>query len=543
MLPEELTKLPMSLEKLFYDVQDRIITDVVRRIKKAGEITSTADYQLNRYQILGGTTEMIESEIKSLTNKTDAEMWELYDQVIEKDYTRNKELYEQINGSFLQYDDPENETMQSWVNGIVKQTQGEVQRISRSMGFLVTINGQQQYTALAKMYNKYVDAACLDVVTGAFDYNTVIKRTVKDLSRSGIKSIDYESGRWNRAPVAVRRAVLTGVNQVSAKINEKVAKDLGAKYFEVTAHSGARPSHAVWQGGVYTERELEQACGLGDVSGLCGANCRHAYYAFFPGISVRAYSDADLEKIRKDDAKLTEWQGKQYDGYGRTQKARAYETTMRAQRTEIKALKTAGADKIDQQAAQSRYLGTMDEYKSFCKKMGLKAQMERVYVDGLGRLVSGRRFVNTFYFSPEFEFKTYDDPARDVFGKAADSHPKLLKSIKKQLKSMGVVIIEEGSNMAYGTSTAGKPGNVRIDPNASISAWIHEFTHAKDDQKSGWSGSRILFDEKIHAEWERRAYDAEIDFALKYGYNKLANQLRWLKSEAIRSVYGKKLRK
>jgi hypothetical protein len=257
---------------------------------------------------------------------------------------------------------------------------------------------------------------------------------------------------------------LTGVNQVSAKINEKVAKDLGAKYFEVTAHSGARPSHAVWQGGVYTERELEQVCGLGDVSGLCGANCRHAYYAFFPGISVRAYSDADLEKIRKDDAKLTEWQGKQYDGYGRTQKARAYETTMRAQRTEIKALKTAEADKIDQQAAQSRYLGTMDEYKSFCKKMGLKAQMERVYIDGLGRLVSGKNANISFTSSQESNtIKSKDINIHKSLGAKAKNYEVLLPNGE-------TTKFTEGTRITCINVIAGKGRERKIDEIQSLLA-------------------------------------------------------------------------
>lgn len=390
MLPEEIAALPLSLEAMFYETQDRIMTDVARRIKKTGEITSTADYQLNRYKILGGTNEMIEREIQRLTEKTDAEVWELYDQVIEKDYTRNAELYEQINGQFFQYGDPETEELQSIVTGIVNQTRGEIRRISRSMGFMLTVNGKPTFTPLAEVYNKYLDAACMDVVTGAFDYNTVCKRVVKELSRSGIRTIDYESGWTNRAPVAVRRAVVTGVNQVSAKINEKVGRELGTDYYEVTAHAGARPSHAEWQGRVYQYKELEQICGLGTVTGLCGANCRHAYYAFIPGLSTRAYSDEYLKRLKEEDARTETWKGKEYNGYERTQKARAYETAMRAQRAEIKGLKEAGAAKEDIQAAQAKYLGTMDEYKRFCSKMGLKPQMERVYVDGLGRMAGGR---------------------------------------------------------------------------------------------------------------------------------------------------------
>lgn len=390
MQPSQLANLPQKLQSYFYNMQNRIIADVARRIQKAGEITSTADYQLNKYLIMGGTTEQIREEIKRLTSKTDAEIADIYNQVINSDYVRYKEIYEQINGNFPSIADPENETLNAWITGIMEQTRGQIQNISESLGFMVPAGNGLTFTPLTNIYQKYVDAACLDVVTGSFDYNTVLKRTVKELSRSGIRAVDYASGQVNRAPVAVRRAVLTGVNQVSAKINEKVAQDLGTEYFEVTAHAGARPSHAEWQGKVYKHSELVSVCGLGDVTGLCGANCRHAYYAFFPGISVRAYSDDDLQRIKDQDAKEETWLGKTYNGYERTQKARQYESTMRQQRSYIQALNEGGADPADIQAAQARYLNTMNEYKGFCAQMDMRPDMQRVYIDGLGRMSGGR---------------------------------------------------------------------------------------------------------------------------------------------------------
>ena len=101
MRPDELSNVSLEVEKLFYDLQNRIMSDVVRRIKKTGEITSTADYQLTRYAILGNSTEFIEDEIKRLTGMTDAELWSIYDEVINKDYTRNAALYEQVNRQFV----------------------------------------------------------------------------------------------------------------------------------------------------------------------------------------------------------------------------------------------------------------------------------------------------------------------------------------------------------------------------------------------------------------------------------------------------------
>lgn len=384
MQPNDLEKIPLQVEKMFLEMQDRVMKDVVRRIRKTGGITSTADYQIQKMIMFGNSTEFVESEIKRLLNATDPEVWEIYDTVIEQDYTRNKSIYEQINRHFTPYED--NKVMQSWVKAIGEQTKDELVNITQSLGFSLLYGNKRVFTPISEYYQKYLDRACLDVVTGAFDYNTVLRRVVKEMSASGIRTVSYASGYSNRIEVAARRAVLTGVHQLSAKINEQVAKDLGTDTYEVTAHFGARPSHQEWQGGVYTKQELESICGLGSGGGLCGWNCRHSYYAFIPGISVRAYTDEQLEEIKRIDSEVKEWKGKEYNGYTATQKQRQLETTMRAQRASVKQLKNGKADAEDIQIAQAKYVQSLHEYQAFSKKMGLSEQMERVYMDGLGRI-------------------------------------------------------------------------------------------------------------------------------------------------------------
>lgn len=387
MTPDQKGSLPLRLEKLFYEMQDRIFTDIVRRIKKTGEITSTADYQINKLLILGNSTEFIESEIKRLVGLTDPEIWELYDKVANWEYVRYADTYEQINGHFTPLED--NEQIQQWSQAVINQTQNEIRNITQSMGMTIEMGGKAVFTPLAEYYQTYLDRACMDVVTGAFDYNTVLRRVVKEMTSSGIRSVDYASGWNNRVPVAVRRAVMTGVSQLSAQINEMIAKDLRTDEYEVTWHSGHRPSHW-WGGRVYTYQELQTVCHLGEGDGLCGWNCRHSYLAFIPGVSVRAYTDQQLEELETQEQEVKTYQGKEYNKYQASQMQRKLETKMRAQRAKVKQLQQGGADPNDIMAAKARYLNTLHQYQGFSKKMEIPEQMERVYMDGLGRIASGK---------------------------------------------------------------------------------------------------------------------------------------------------------
>lgn len=426
MTPEQKGSLPLRVEKLFYELQDRIFTDIIRRIQKTGEITSTADYQINKLLVLGNSTEFIEQEMKRLTGKTDPEIWELYDKVSNWEYVRYEDAYQQINGTFIPLE--ENEDVQQWAQAVIAQTNDEIENITRSLGMTVDMgNGKRAFTPLAQYYQKYLDRACLDIVTGSFDYNTVLRRVVKELTASGLKTIDYASGYSCRATVAARRAILTGVSQLSARINEKIAKDLGTDTYEVTWHAGHRPSHW-WGGNVYTKQELQDICHLGNVDGLCGANCRHSYLAFIPGYSVRTYTDDQLREFEAKEQQTKVYNGKEYTPYQASQAQRQMETKMRAQREKIQLLKEGGADPDDVMLAKAKYQGMLDQYAVFSKKMGIPQQRERIYYDLRGRVATNTKRQNAKY-TPEMirnatrdsnQYERYKSVIGDSVGNLAD---------------------------------------------------------------------------------------------------------------------------
>ena len=389
-------QLSGQIEKHFSNLEMRIMEDIVRRIQKTGEITSTADWQITRLRILGYSSEDIEKMLKETLDKSYPEMFELYDKVIDWEYVRNKDIYEQINAGFIPYE--ENEELQNIVSGLIQQSNDELQNITKSLGFYLSYgSGEKVLTPLAEVYQKYLDAACMDIVSGAFDYNSVIRRVVTQLTNSGLRQIDYASGRANRIDVAARRAVMTGISQLSGKISEINAEKLGTDHFEVEWHEGARPTHAVWQGRVYSKEELTTVCGLGSVTGLLGANCYHMYHPFIPGISVRNWTDEWLEEQSRKENTPKTFGGKEYTLYEAKQRQRQMETCMRAQREKVQLLKAGGADPDDIMIARAKYQGQLNEYSRFCKKMKLTEERERIYYDMRGKIATNSKKQNAQY--------------------------------------------------------------------------------------------------------------------------------------------------
>ena len=382
-------KIASKIAARYADFEVRIMQDIVRRIKKTGEITSTADWQINRLKILGYSSEDIENALKDTLNTSYPEMFELYDKVINWEYVRNKDVYEQINAEYIPFE--ENEHLIQVTSAIKKQSLEDLENITRSLGFYLDYGGRKVLTPLSQVYSGYLDNACMDIVTGAFDYNTVLRRVVTQLTNSGLRQIEYSSGYANRIEVAARRAVMTGLTQLSGKIAEYNAEKLGTEFFEVEWHAGARPTHTIWQGRVWSQQQLYDVCGLGTVTGLCGANCYHTYFPFVPGVSVRTYMDEWLDEQNRKESEPTEFRGKEYTLYEAKQRQRQMETAMRAQREKVQLLQKGGADPQEVMLQKAKYQGQLNEYAVFSRKMGLKEERERIYIDGRGRVASTQR--------------------------------------------------------------------------------------------------------------------------------------------------------
>ena len=422
----DVQRMGLQAEKIWREAERRIMEDVIRRIKKAGEITSTADYQINRLIEMGKSREEVERIIKEALGATWPEMFEMYDKVAEWEYVRNREIYEQVNDDFLTPED--NKWLRQITEAARKQTKDTLVNMAQSYGFSVLMAGKRVFTPFAEYYQKYVDTAIQDVVTGGTDYNSAIRKVVTQMTNSGLRFVDYASGHTNRADVAARRAVLTGVNQITAQVSEHNAEKLDTEYFEVSWHPCARPDHQTWQGRVFSRKELGTVCGYGTVTGLCGANCRHTFHPFIPGVSERLYPDDWLEEQNKREAQTKEWNGKQLNAYEQTQQQRKMETAMRAQRQKIRLLQEAGADKDDIMLEKAKYQGQLNEYKQFSKKMGLVEQRERIYQDGLGKVATNTKQQNARY-TPEMirnakidsnQYKRYKEVLKEDAGSLAD---------------------------------------------------------------------------------------------------------------------------
>ncbi|MCI9025427.1 MAG: minor capsid protein [Dorea sp.] len=371
------------------DLEMRIMTDIVRSIRVNGFSTAKADGQIGRMVQLGESEENIKKWIREALEITDDELEKIFSDTVYEQYYGYKRVYDTFGVRQIPF--AGNIELQDLLAAVKAQTKSEFRNITDSMGFALRNPGTGNIynSPLTEFYRDTLDGAVMDIVSGAVSYDVAISRAINVMTNSGLRTIYYDTGHSNRVEVAARRAVMTGFRQVQGKINEQVARDLGTDYFEVSYHIGARPEHQVWQGRVYSYTQLQSICGLGSVTGLHGANCYHDYNAFIPGISVRNYTDQQLEEMLEKENTPKQYLGKEYTSYQALQKQRQMERNMRKTRQDIKLLQEGEANNRSVVSKKARYQLQMQQYKAFSNAMGLPEQMQRVYQDGLGKVGRG----------------------------------------------------------------------------------------------------------------------------------------------------------
>lgn len=399
--PSELEQVPIEIQRLMIELSMNIMSDVIDRISLINSISRTADYELYRLSQIGLHSETIRKAIQDTLKLADVEIDRIYTEVIQEGYAMDESLYNEVGKTFTSY--RENAPLQQLVEAVRKQTKQEMINITQTTGFAIEMGGKTVFTPMAEHFQRTLDNALMDITTGTFDYNKTVKKVINEMTKSGVRTVDYESGHSNRVEVAARRAVMTGVTQVTGQITEMNMDALGTDHVEVSWHSTARTgdgvnNHQGWQGRVYhwnrkgnrkAEEEYPdfiQSTGYGEIMGLCGVNCYHSYHPFIPGVSTRLYTDEHLEIMNANENALKEYMGKEYTSYEATQYQRKLETLMRKQRQDIKLLHEGDGSKDDIQAAQIKYRETMRQYREFSKTMKLPQQRERIYADGLGRV-------------------------------------------------------------------------------------------------------------------------------------------------------------
>ena len=369
--PDYLAHIPDVACALWQQVEEDILADIARRLAKMGEATDTALWQVKRLEQVRLFRSDVVRRLKKASGQSEALIRQLLQLACTQALQADDAAHEAAGQTVSAMND--SSALRNLLTAGAKQTNGTMANITATTANTAT--GQ---------FERALDRAWLQTTSGAFDYKTAVRRCVADLASTGLEAVRYPSGHVDTLEVAVRRAVVTGVNQSACRLQMERCKEVECDLVEVTAHVGARPSHAQWQGKIYSISGKHSKypplseTGYGTGAGLGGWNCRHNMFPFWEGISGPQYTPQRLAEL---DAKDIEYKGKQYSRYEINQMQRSRERRVRRWKRQYAMEEAAGLDST--QTAVWLKKARVD-LEHFTRDTGGRVDSARVGVHGFG---------------------------------------------------------------------------------------------------------------------------------------------------------------
>ena len=403
MLTEEQKQiLPERIAHRLEKINEEYLQMIGRRIKEIGTLSASDAHRLSQMREYGADVEKITQELAEISEKNIAEIYEIYDLVAQDNAEFSEQFFEAVGKEYIPYQN--NEALKRLVYALAKQTAETYMNLSQTTGFMIyDKNGKKVFTSLSETYQNVIDDAVMQVVTGARDYQSAMRSTLRNLADSGIrtkysplrgaagKTADYASGYSRRLDTAVRQNILWGVKQCNISVQEQLGKEFGADGYEIDYHANPRPSHAAMAGRQYVIGRGREINGqyyppFDSVSYLLSDyGCLHFKWSIICGVSAPAWSSRELEAMKARDRQTFTYAGKQYTGYEATQVQRKLETAARHAKDRQIIAKAAGDDEL-RRLEQQKINAITQQYKAFSEAAGLPTRMERMSVSGYRRV-------------------------------------------------------------------------------------------------------------------------------------------------------------
>ena len=363
--PEYLQSVPDAMVELYAQAEADILADMARRINGFDMFIPSAQYQMQMLEEMGALRSDIVRELSRLTGKSKKEITAIMREAGMETMASDEEIYKAAGLSSSPA--AASPAVQEVLAAGLKKTGGLFTNLTKTTANTAT-----------KQFERALDRAYMQISSGAIDPATAIKNAIKSLAKDGVGAITYPSGHVDSLEVAVRRAVITGVNQTCGKMQEARADELGCDLMELTAHAGARPSHAEWQGQIVSRSGRPGYLSLDDIgygtgAGFKGWNCSHDWRPYFEGMP-RTYSKELLDSY---ESKEYEYNGRKMTEYEALQQQRSIERQIRRWKRENVAMKAAGLDTTESAAKIAKWQGVQND---FISQTGLKRQAEREHI-------------------------------------------------------------------------------------------------------------------------------------------------------------------
>ena len=373
--PDQIAALGDAARKITDPVTEYLLQDITRRVAEAGQLTSTAQYEVWGLQNLGLSQKQIKKKLRQLLQVSQGEIHRILYQSAQSGYDLDVRRFPTV--AAIPF--AENLVLQQIVAAAAALAEEDFTNLTQTLGM---VDPYGNALPLRKAYRACTDFAFKQVVAGAASYTEAVRQATRNLAEKGVRVIDYESGVHTSLEAAVRRNILGGLGLMQEQVSQAVHDQLGCDGWEITAHANSAPDHEPIQGRQYPDREYKA---LNDSlrRRIGTLNCGHSAFPIILGVNRPQHTQKELEQFRADNEKGVTVEGRHYTSYQATQMQRKLERAIRAQKRRVMVDEATGdTEKLARD--QSKLTLLRQRYVQFSKDAGLRTQYERTEVAGFG---------------------------------------------------------------------------------------------------------------------------------------------------------------
>ncbi len=405
-------QVQLIIERLLQRVQksnELFLTNIGSNLKKLKKLKSSDAQKLIQILKYGGNYDDIVKKMAKYTDMNVKDIDKIFSSFAKKDLNFSKQFYEYRNIPFVEYE--KNMPLKRQTEELTNIVKNEMYNFTRTnvLGYTVKDKeGNEIFKGLRETYNDLLDEAFLNVGQGKETFDEALRRTLKSIGQSGLKTLDYESGRSIRLDSAITMHLRGRLTELHNENQKLIGEQFGANGVEISVHFNPAPDHEEAQGRQFRLDEYEklQKDGVAkDVNGkeidlhrtlkdgdsadtfrpIGEYNCYHYEFRIIVGINEPEYNKEELKKIIDDNNKGFEYEGKHYTNYEGEQIQRRMETAIREQK-DIQILGRESNDMEMVDEAQKKIKILTNKYKEFSNVSGLRTKIDRLKVSGYKRV-------------------------------------------------------------------------------------------------------------------------------------------------------------
>lgn len=413
--------IDLVIERLITRIEDTntyILQDIGKSIKQIRDITPTKRQQLINILKYGDNYQNILNKISKMTNLNIKDVEEIFLQTSKKNYEFAEQFYKARNITPVPF--KENTKLIAQATAIARVVQKDLYNFTREnmLGYSIRdLDGNIQFYGLRETYNRVIEESLINIIQGKETFNQSMTRIMKDIGGSGLKKIDYQSGRSMRLDSSVRMHLQDGLRTLFNQNQELFGEEFDYNGIEVTHHQNSAPDHIDTvdgkqfvlvdkvqeqiNNGIETKIKQEDIRGnqvkvkgkiYDDFNAVNNSlerqvstlNCRHRTFSIVVGVSKPEYTQEQLDEDKQKNIEGFDFDGKHYTLYEGEQLQRSLERKIREQK-DIQIIAKASGNKELVQESQQKITQLTRKYKQLSDISGLPTKIQRMRVPGYKR--------------------------------------------------------------------------------------------------------------------------------------------------------------